>query len=113
MGRAVPEGRVASQEVAKGCKPVEWGSMYTMPQRLTVAGEATARSSTSNIMVMESVSWMISPLTRHSFLLSSNTCRQPCVSETQPCNNHAWWHQCKQTSPEIRLETRPKMKPEG
>ena len=48
--------------------------MYTMPHRLTVAGEATARSSTSNIMVMESLSWMISPLTRHSFLLSSSTC---------------------------------------
>ena len=70
----LPGGRVASQEVARGWRPVEVGSMYTMPQRLTVAGEATARSSTSNIMVMDSVSWMISPLTRHSFLLSSRTC---------------------------------------
>jgi hypothetical protein len=28
------------------------GSKYTMPQRDTVAGEATARSCTSNIMVI-------------------------------------------------------------
>ena len=47
---------MASQEEARGWRPVEVGSMYTMPQRLTVAGDATARSSTSNIMVMLSVS---------------------------------------------------------
>jgi hypothetical protein len=47
--------------------------MYTMPQRLTVAGEATARSSTSNIMVMLGDMVMISPDTKHSFMLSSST----------------------------------------
>lgn len=40
---------------------------------LTVAGDATARSSTSNIMVMGGVMVMISPDTRQSFLLSSST----------------------------------------
>ena len=49
-------------------------SRYTMPQQETVAGEATARSSTSNSMVMLGDIWMISPDTRHSFLLSSSTC---------------------------------------
>jgi len=49
-------------------------SRYTMPQRETVAGEATARSSTSNSMVMLGDIRMISPDTRHSFLLSSSTC---------------------------------------
>ena len=46
---------MASHEVARGCRPVLVGSMYTIPQRLTVAGEATAKSSTSNIMVILSV----------------------------------------------------------
>ena len=44
-----------------------------MPHRDTVAGDATARSSTSNIIVIVDDIWMISPDTRHSFLLSSNT----------------------------------------
>eukprot|EP00425_Heterocapsa_triquetra_P029906 CAMPEP_0195122840 /NCGR_PEP_ID=MMETSP0448-20130528/127388_1 /TAXON_ID=66468 /ORGANISM="Heterocapsa triquestra, Strain CCMP 448" /LENGTH=47 /DNA_ID= /DNA_START= /DNA_END= /DNA_ORIENTATION= len=44
-----------------------------MPQRLTVAGEATLRSSTSNIMVMVGGNLMRSPLARHSILLSSST----------------------------------------
>lgn len=44
-----------------------------MPQRETVAGEATARSATSKIMRCRSVSFMISPLERQSFLLSSRT----------------------------------------
>eukprot|EP00976_Prorocentrum_cordatum_P079734 1183682-Prorocentrum_minimum.AAC.2 len=44
-----------------------------MPQRDTVAGEATARSATSKIMFMRPCMAMISPLLRHSFLLSSST----------------------------------------
>lgn len=40
---------------------------------LTVAGEATSRSMGSNIRLVVLASWMISPLIRHSFLLSSNT----------------------------------------
>ena len=44
-----------------------------MPQRLTVAGDATARSCTSKIMFMRPCIAMISPLLRHSFLLSSST----------------------------------------
>ena len=44
-----------------------------MPLRETVAGEATARSSTSNMIVFVSESGMISPELRQSFLLSSST----------------------------------------
>ncbi len=39
-------GKVASQETKSGFQPSWWGSRYTMPQRLTVAGEATAKSPT-------------------------------------------------------------------
>jgi hypothetical protein len=41
---------------------------------LTVAGDATDRSSGSNIIVIGSDSDMISPDVKHSFLLSSSTC---------------------------------------
>ena len=44
-----------------------------MPQRLTVAGDATARSSGSNIIVIWSDRDMISPDVKQSFLLSSST----------------------------------------
>lgn len=53
--------------------PRDAGSIYTIPHRDTVAGEATARSSGSNSMVMGSVSWMISPDVRQSLRLSSST----------------------------------------
>mmetsp|Transcript_20190 Transcript_20190/g.46843 ORF Transcript_20190/g.46843 Transcript_20190/m.46843 type:complete len:278 (+) Transcript_20190:1568-2401(+) len=49
------------------------GSRYTIPQRETVAGDATARSLTSNIIDMVFGSLMRSPLLRHSVLLSSST----------------------------------------
>jgi hypothetical protein len=52
---------LASHEAASGCQPICDGSTYTMPQRLTVAGEAAARSCTSKIMFMEALIWMISP----------------------------------------------------
>ena len=45
-----------------------------MPHLLTVAGDATAKSATSKIMFIKPDMAMISPLFRHSFLLSSNTC---------------------------------------
>ena len=35
-----------------GVSPKAYGYMYTIPQRLTVAGEATAKSYTSNIIVI-------------------------------------------------------------
>lgn len=70
-GRAA--GRVAIQEVSKGRQPSRLGCMYTMPHLLTVAGDATARSATSKIMFMRPDMAMISPLFRHSFLLSSST----------------------------------------
>lgn len=46
------EGRCFSQHSTNGMSPRMLGSRYTMPQRDTVAGEATARSCTSNIMVI-------------------------------------------------------------
>ena len=42
---------MASQHSTKGDRPKMLGSRYTMPQRDTVAGEATAKSITSNIIV--------------------------------------------------------------
>jgi hypothetical protein len=39
-------------ESIKGYTPIALGSMYTIPHLDTVAGDATAKSSTSNIIVM-------------------------------------------------------------
>eukprot|EP00965_Chrysotila_dentata_P177755 5871810-Pleurochrysis_carterae.AAC.2 len=44
-----------------------------MPTRETVAGDATARSSTSNMIDIEGDILTISPDMRQSFLLSSST----------------------------------------
>lgn len=67
---------MAIQEARRGFQPSKLGCMYTMPHRLTVAGEATARSATSKIMFMRPDMAMISPLFKHNFLLSSSTCSQ-------------------------------------
>ena len=40
------------QHLTNGVSPRMEGSRYTIPQRLTVAGEATAKSCTSNIIVI-------------------------------------------------------------
>jgi len=61
------------QESINGYSPKDIGSMYTIPQRETVAGEATDKSSTSNIMVIYGVRVKICPEFKHNFLLSSNT----------------------------------------
>ena len=45
-------GSRRSQQDTKGESPRMLGSRQTIPQRLTVAGEATARSCTSNMIVM-------------------------------------------------------------
>mmetsp|Transcript_41518 Transcript_41518/g.94534 ORF Transcript_41518/g.94534 Transcript_41518/m.94534 type:complete len:201 (+) Transcript_41518:75-677(+) len=66
-------GRRSSHERRSTRTPRASGSMKIIPQRETVAGEATARSSHSNCMQMDGESLMISPETRHSFLLSSST----------------------------------------
>mmetsp|Transcript_31112 Transcript_31112/g.92663 ORF Transcript_31112/g.92663 Transcript_31112/m.92663 type:complete len:211 (+) Transcript_31112:583-1215(+) len=70
---SAPGSAAAIHDACSGRQPIWLGSTYTMPQRDTVAGDATARSSTSNIIVICSLSCMISPETRHSFLLSSST----------------------------------------
>ena len=69
----IASGRSLNQHLMKGLNPNILGSRYTIPHLLTVAGLATARSWTSNIIVIASVSLMISPLLRQSFLLSSRT----------------------------------------
>ena len=66
-------GSFCSHEVSTGCQPSECGSMYTMPQRETVAGDATARSIGSKMRFMMRDMAMISPLIKQSFLLSSST----------------------------------------
>jgi hypothetical protein len=47
--------------------------MYTIPQRLTVAGLAASKEMGSKIMFMYFVINRISPLIKHNFLLSSRT----------------------------------------
>jgi len=48
-------------------------SKNTIPHRETVAGDACYKSSTSNIIVIHLVNFIISPDVKHSFLLSSRT----------------------------------------
>lgn len=45
-------GSTCSQDATKGLRPMASGSMYTIPHRETVAGDATLRSSTSKIIVI-------------------------------------------------------------
>mmetsp|Transcript_17532 Transcript_17532/g.48818 ORF Transcript_17532/g.48818 Transcript_17532/m.48818 type:complete len:297 (+) Transcript_17532:6546-7436(+) len=66
-------GRMFCHEVKSGRQPSWWGSRYTMPQRDTVAGEATARSPTSKIIDIVGLICIISEFGRQSFLLSSST----------------------------------------
>jgi len=49
-------GRRYNHESTNGYNPKALGSIYTMPHLDTVAGDATARSSTSNIIVICGVS---------------------------------------------------------
>jgi len=61
----------------KVCSKTDQGMFFdsrkTMPHLLTVAGLACCKSSVSKIIAIYGVSFMISPLVRHSFLLSSRT----------------------------------------
>ena len=50
-----------------------FASKKTIPQRLTVAGLACYKSSTSNIIVIHLVSLIVSYEVKHNFLLSSRT----------------------------------------
>ena len=63
----------SDHDFAIGRHPRYTGSKYTIPHRLTVAGEATARSFTSNIIVIVEGNLIRSPLLRQSVLLSSST----------------------------------------
>jgi hypothetical protein len=53
--------------------PIDFGSIYTMPQRDTVAGLAACKSIGSKIRFIDLLMAMIYPELRHSFLLSSST----------------------------------------
>ena len=64
-----------------GCQPTASVGTYTIPQRLTVAGEAAMRSDTSNSMRMVvGLSLIRSPLGRHRVQLSSSTAGQAAKS---------------------------------
>mmetsp|Transcript_21116 Transcript_21116/g.39595 ORF Transcript_21116/g.39595 Transcript_21116/m.39595 type:complete len:215 (+) Transcript_21116:463-1107(+) len=65
--------RPLSQTLRSTCQPRLRVSVKIIPRRETVAGEASWRSSASNIIVMVSDILIISPLMRQSFLLSSRT----------------------------------------
>ena len=69
----IAAGSAATHESRRGRQPSCVGSMYTIPQRETVAGLATARSIGSKIRFIRLDIAMISPDTRQSFLLSSST----------------------------------------
>ena len=76
----------------KGSQPTFVASQKIIPTRLTVAGDASSRSSASNIMVMRSVILMISPDMRQSFLLSSSTVFMFSIqtASTGPSNMTHW-----------------------
>ena len=63
--------------------------MYIIPQRLTVAGDACSRSAGSKMRFILLLIWMISPLIKQSFLLSSRTVFMFSIqtASTGPSNN--------------------------
>mmetsp|Transcript_10880 Transcript_10880/g.24732 ORF Transcript_10880/g.24732 Transcript_10880/m.24732 type:complete len:295 (-) Transcript_10880:5133-6017(-) len=63
----------SAQLAASGRHPRYTASIYTIPHRETVAGEATERSLTSNTMAIVLGSLILSPLLRQRVLLSSST----------------------------------------
>lgn len=69
-----PKCSLEASQKSVSCMKQAVRHVPTMPQRDTVAGEATARSWTSNSMRMVlGFSLMRSPLGRHSVQLSSST----------------------------------------
>ncbi len=56
-----------------GYHPNANSSKYTIPHLETVAGLATAKSLTSNIIVNNALNFILYPLDKHNILLSSNT----------------------------------------
>ena len=66
-------GRFATNVLISANHPSCFVYKKTIPHRETVAGDATARSSTSNIIVIQDVNLIIYPLVKQSFLLSSST----------------------------------------
>mmetsp|Transcript_33633 Transcript_33633/g.54487 ORF Transcript_33633/g.54487 Transcript_33633/m.54487 type:complete len:288 (+) Transcript_33633:3700-4563(+) len=75
--REVPGRRVSNTDSVQDRPNVfhgrHTGSRYTMPHRLTVAGEATAKSLTSNTICIVLGSLIRSPFARQRVLLSSST----------------------------------------
>ena len=79
-----------SHETHSGRHPSWCGSRYTMPQRETVAGDATARSATSKIMFIDVDMAMISPSSG-----TASCCRRaPCS-----CSRSKWRRRGRRTSP--------------
>ena len=69
----IPYGREFNQDLIRGWIPIKDGYIYTIPHLETVAGEATNKSYTSNIIVIWGVKVKIWPEFKQSFLLSSKT----------------------------------------
>lgn len=70
-------------------KPKSYGYMNTIPHLDTVAGDATSKSSTSNIMFIRLVIISTLPDDKQSFLLSSKTVFIDSIhtASTGPSNN--------------------------
>lgn len=63
----------STQECTLGRHPISSWTRYTIPQRDTVAGEATRRSCTSKSILICARSFIRYPFARQSIMLSSNT----------------------------------------
>lgn len=97
-------GKCLLQQFMNGLYPKIAGSKYTIPHRETVAGLATERSSTSNIIVWLSVIFIISPLLRHNFLLSSKTEFMFSI-QTASTGPSKTYHRLSESSTEIPCRT--------
>ena len=64
---------VIAQVSINGYHPRCTGYIYTIPHLLTVAGEATAKSLTSNNIVKVAGNLILWPFDKHNILLSSKT----------------------------------------
>ena len=66
-------GNLYNQQLYTSSNSNDVGSIKTIPHQLTVAGEATTKSSTSNIIVIISFKTIISLEAKHYFFESSST----------------------------------------
>lgn len=79
--------------VRKSCFKIIFLTTRNITYRLTVAGEATAKSCTSNTMCINGVNLILSLLARHNILLSSSTVFMFSIhrASTGPSQITQWW----------------------